>query len=79
MHKTTLIDTRLDEFATKFEKDYSLVSCLSTNTTTRSAWFLDNSASRHMTKAWELFNSLTESDSNIHVELGDDFKYAVKG
>jgi hypothetical protein len=26
------IDTQLDEFATKFEKDSSLVSCFSTNT-----------------------------------------------
>jgi hypothetical protein len=30
-------------------------------------------------EAWELFNSLTEKDSGIHVELGDDAKYAVKG
>jgi hypothetical protein len=30
-----------------------------------------------MTEARELFNNLTE-DSGIHVELGDDAKYAVK-
>jgi hypothetical protein len=41
--------TQVDEFATKFEKDLSLVSYLSTSTTTMSAWFLDSGASRHMT------------------------------
>jgi hypothetical protein len=70
---------QLDEFAVKFEKDSSLVSCLSTSTTTRSVWYLDSGASRHMTKARELFNNLTERDSRVHVELDDDAKYAVKG
>jgi hypothetical protein len=32
-----------------------------------------------MTESWELFNNLMEKDSGIHVELGDDSKYAVKG
>jgi hypothetical protein len=32
-----------------------------------------------MTEVRELFNSLTEKDSGINVELGDDAKYAVKG
>jgi hypothetical protein len=32
-----------------------------------------------MTKAWELFRNLMESDSDVYVELGDDAKYVVKG
>jgi hypothetical protein len=32
-----------------------------------------------MKKAWEIFSSLTEWDSDAHVELGDDAKYAMKG
>lgn len=63
----------------KFESDFSLVSWLSTSTTTRSAWYLDSGASRRMTKAWELFSSLMEKDLGIHVVLGDDAKYSVKG
>jgi hypothetical protein len=51
MQTTTSTETQLDEFATKFEKDYSMISFLSTSTTTRSAWFLDSGASRHMTEA----------------------------
>jgi hypothetical protein len=68
----------LDELATKFE-EFTLVSCLSTNTVTRSAWFVDSGASHHMIEAWDLFNSLVEKDSSIYVELGYDAKYAVKG
>lgn len=32
-----------------------------------------------MTEARELFSVLTEEDLGVHVELGDDAKYAVKG
>jgi hypothetical protein len=32
-----------------------------------------------MKEAWELFSSLTETDSDVHVEFGDDVRYAVKG
>lgn len=31
-----------------------------------------------MTRAWKLFNSLTEWDSKMHVEFGVDTKHAVK-
>jgi hypothetical protein len=39
---------------------------------------LDSGASRHMMKARELFNRLSEEDSKIHVELGNDAKYAMR-
>jgi hypothetical protein len=32
-----------------------------------------------MTGAWELFENFTESDSDVHVELGMGTKHAVKG
>jgi hypothetical protein len=48
---TTSTKTWLDEFAMNFEKDFSLVSYLSTSTATRSVWCLDNGASHHMTEA----------------------------
>jgi hypothetical protein len=70
---------QLDEFVANFEKDYSLVSCLSTSTTTRSVWFLYSGAYCHMIEARDLFSNLTESDTNIHLQLGDNAKYVVKG
>ena len=40
---------------------------------------MDSGAPHHITKAHELFSSLTDTNSGIHLELGDDAKYAVKG
>jgi hypothetical protein len=71
--------TQLDEFVAKFQKYLSLVSCISTSIATRSAWYLDSGASHQMTKAREIFSSLMEKDLEVHVELGDDSKYVVKG
>jgi hypothetical protein len=73
----TTTKTQLSELATKFERDFSLVSCISTSIIARSAWYLDSGASRHMTKVQELFKRLAEEESELHVELGNDAKYAV--
>ena len=48
----TSAETQLSEFAVKFESDFSLVSCLSINIVSRSAWYLYSGASHHMTKSW---------------------------
>jgi hypothetical protein len=75
----TSVKTQMDEFSTKFEKDVLMLSCLSTNTVPRNAWYVDNRASRHMTSAQQLFSSLTKQDSRVQVELGDDANYQVAG
>jgi hypothetical protein len=69
----------LDEFVVKFEMKLTLFSCFSTNTITMSAWYLDSGASCHMIEERDLFNNLMKKDSWIHLELGDDAKYVVKG
>jgi hypothetical protein len=43
------------------------------------AWLIDSGATCHITGAWELFESFTESDSDVYVELGMGTKHAVKG
>jgi hypothetical protein len=73
MQKKISIETQLDVFATNFYKESLLISYLSTSTNSRSAWYLDSVASR------ELFKSLMERESWVHVELCDDAKYAMKG
>jgi hypothetical protein len=45
----------------------------------RSSWLLDSGASCHMTEAWELFRIMMERDTDVHVYVGDDARYAVKG
>jgi hypothetical protein len=72
-------ETQLSELASKFENDFSFVSCLSTSTTSRGTWYLDSGASCHMTEERELFNNFSEGDSSLHVELGNEAKYAVRG
>jgi hypothetical protein len=74
----TTVETQMDKFSMKFE-DFSLVSYLSTSTITRSALYLDNGASHHITEARKLLSSLTIKYSGSHVELGDDVEYTVEG
>jgi hypothetical protein len=69
----------LKELASKFKNDFSFLSCLSTITTPSNAWYMDSGASYHMTEARELFSIFSEDDSNLHIQLGDNTKYAVRG
>jgi hypothetical protein len=43
------------------------------------AWLIDCGASCHMTGAGEVFESFTESNSDMYVELGMGTKHAVQG
>jgi hypothetical protein len=55
-----------------------LVSHLSSGTISIGAWLLDNEATCHTTGAWELFEIFTESNSEVHLELGVGTKHAIK-
>jgi hypothetical protein len=57
------IETQMTKFAAKFEKHFSLVSCLSTSAIPRNVWYVDSGASRHMTSAQKWFSSLKKQDS----------------
>jgi hypothetical protein len=74
----TSVETQVKEFVERFEKDFLLVSCLS-SAISNGVWFVDNGASHHMTRAHELFTSWLEKDSYLHVELGTNAKCGVKG
>jgi hypothetical protein len=58
-------ETQVNEFVAKFEKDFSMVSCLSTNTVSRNVWYVDSGASHHMASTWQLFSSLKKHDSGV--------------
>jgi hypothetical protein len=75
----TIAETHLSELACKFENDCAFMSCLSTNTNPKSAWYLDSGAFRHMTKAREIFNIFSENDLDLQIELANETKYEVKG
>jgi hypothetical protein len=68
-----------DEFFKKFERELLLVSHISSNTISFGALLLDNRATCHMTGARYFFDIFTESNLDVHVELGMGTKPAVKG
>jgi hypothetical protein len=71
---------QMDEFAEKFEQsEFMLVSQTTSGTISVDAWLIDSGASSHMTGAREVFESFTESDSDLYVELGMGTKHAVQG
>ena len=40
---------------------------------------MESGASRHMTEFRELFINFLEDDLDLHIELGNEAKYAVRG
>jgi hypothetical protein len=69
--KQTTASTEVEEFFAKFDKEFSLVVCLSTRTTHSSVWYIDNGASCHMTGVREHLTDLTQI-GDLEVVLGDD-------
>jgi hypothetical protein len=69
----------VDEVADKLEREFLLVSTLSSTVFDSGTWLVDSGATCHMTGAQELFESFTKSDSDLYVELGMGTKHAVQG
>jgi hypothetical protein len=70
---------QVDVVADRLQREFLLVSALSGAVSGSGTWFVDSGATCHMTGAWELFESFTESDSDLYVELGMGTKHAVQG
>jgi hypothetical protein len=61
----------VEEFSNKFDKEFSLIVCLSMRTTHTDTWYIDSGASHHMKGVREHLKDLTEM-GNVEVALGDD-------
>jgi hypothetical protein len=70
-NKQVAASTDVEEFAHKFEKDYSLLVCLSYRASSTGIWYIDSGASRHMIGVREYFTELTKI-GDLEVVLGDD-------
>lgn len=66
----------VDEFATRFEKEFPLVTCLS-SLTYSSVQYIDSGASCHMIRLQEISTSLAKRDLDLDIELGDNSNYMV--
>jgi hypothetical protein len=76
--RQTTTSVEVDEFSTKFDKEFSLIVCLSSRTTTPNTWYIDSGASRHMTTVREHLMDLTQC-GDVEVVLGDDREVKVAG
>ena len=62
----------MEEFSSKFDREFSLVTCLATCSVSSSVWYIDSGASAHMSGVRECFTELNEQGVSVEVELGDD-------
>jgi hypothetical protein len=62
------------------DESFFFTSTLSSTVPTNSdVWSIDSGASRHMTGYREHLTDLVEKESRLHVVLGDNARYTVKG
>ena len=62
----------MEEFVSKFDKEFSLIASLSSCSGTSRVWYIDSGASTHMSGVRECFSELNERGVDVEVELGDD-------
>jgi hypothetical protein len=66
--------TEEDEFIDIFERDFSLLICLSMSATSTSVWYIDSGVSNHMTSVCKNFTNIIENDVDLDVYHGNDSK-----
>jgi hypothetical protein len=75
--------TTVEDFSDKFEKEFSLVTLVSSVRSTGfvrdSRWIIDNGASCHMTGIWHIFLSITETGPDRLVESEGGMAREVRG
>jgi hypothetical protein len=68
----TVASAEVDEFASQFEGDFSLLISWSTVETPSSIWYIDSGASSHMSGVREHFTDLTKLGVDLEIVLGND-------
>jgi hypothetical protein len=68
----------VEDISTKFDKEFSLIACISSRTTTPNTWYIDSGSSHHMTVVREHLKYLTQC-GDVEVVLRDDREVKVAG
>jgi hypothetical protein len=63
----------------KDEAFFFISTLLGTVPTDSDIWLIDSGASRHMTRYREYLTDIVEKDSHLHVVIGDNARYTMKG
>ena len=71
--KNVAASAKIDEFASQFNQEFSLIASLATSAAPSSRiWYVDRGASRHMIVPRDQFTHFSERRLNLEVELGDE-------
>jgi hypothetical protein len=70
--KQVAASTDMEDFSSKFDREFSLVTCLATCSVSSSVWYIDSGASTHMSGVRGCFFELNERGVFVEVELGVD-------
>ena len=70
--KQVVASIDLEEFSSQFDREFSLIACLSSCSGLSRVWYIDSGASTHMSGVREVFSELTKREIDVEVELGDD-------
>ena len=62
----------MEEFSSKFEREFSLIARLSSCSVSSRVWYIDSRALAHMSEVREVFSELTEREPDVELDLGDD-------
>ncbi|XP_059068968.1 uncharacterized protein LOC131859351 [Cryptomeria japonica] len=76
--KQVATTAKVEEFATQFDNEFSLIACLSSSFA-NSVWYIDSGASCHMMGVKEYFTKLEEKKLDFYNKLGDNAKYHATG
>jgi hypothetical protein len=74
----TSTSVEVDEFAARFESEFSFIACLSSSTSS-GVWYIDSGVSSHMTGVRDYFSSLEEEEMNLYIEMGNNAKCRAAG
>ena len=61
----------IDDLTRRLEEDFAMISHFLQGTINEDGWYVDSGAPKHMTRSQEVFETLVEWDSKLHMVLGD--------
>ena len=61
------------------EEDFAMISHFSHGTINEDGWYVDSGAMKHMTRSQEVFETLAEWDSKLHMVLGNESQLEIRG